>query len=89
MVPGYEEVNINFKQYNWGGLRYNGGPAVITGSTNGWWFYAIGASTSWSGGMPGGSPAPGEKQTELWVKEKAKQVLHHFFDENQVLVSSH
>lgn len=72
---GYEAIHIDWSGQFWGGLvRQNGVSTDVTscyidGSsyhTN--WFYAIGASTSWGGGIPGPHESIGVTETELWVR---------------------
>ena len=74
-ATGYEEISISWRDYNWGGLvRQNANANSITscyidGSTNhGNWYYAIGASSAWGGGVPGPHGSIGVSATELWVR---------------------
>lgn len=56
-IAGYTAVSIAWTTQNWGGLApsssaetfIDGSPGATT------WFYAIGANTAWSGGIPGPS----------------------------------
>ena len=54
-IAGYEAIDINYTQNGWGGLVYSGKNALLDGSvdTNQWW-YAIGSTTDFAGGIPGG-----------------------------------
>jgi hypothetical protein len=58
-VTGYVGVEIAFTDNMWGGLeRWPGGAAFLDGSVNtGYWFYAVGAASVWSGGIPGANEA--------------------------------
>ena len=55
-VPGYRGISIPYNQPNsnmyWGGLRYNGSQCLVSGSSNGWWFYALGSFQRWGRGIP-------------------------------------
>ena len=72
-VEGYRGIKIPYNQGNsnmfWGGLRYNGGPCLVSGSTQGWWFYALGSYQRWGNGIPNifrnGNQAA--KKVELYV----------------------
>ena len=52
-VTGYEAININYEGAYWGGLSRSPHNPLIHGSTNGWWFYAIGSAGAWNNGIPG------------------------------------
>jgi len=67
-VDGYEAVDVRFTSQYWGGLEYHTANAtLLDGSVNhGNWFYAIGSTASWNGGIPGANDA--EQLTELYVK---------------------
>jgi len=67
-VDGYEAVDVNFTSQLWGGLEYNTtSTSLLDGSVNhNNWYYAIGSTTSWNGGIPGANDA--EQLTELYVK---------------------
>ena len=69
-VDGYEAIDINYTSNSWGGLEYNSfnSSSLLDGTVNtGNWFYAVGSSGDWGGGIPG--PAgPAVSQVELYVK---------------------
>ena len=47
-VDGYEAISVPYRGQNWGGLRWNGKYSLMSGSTNGWWWYALGSfKTIW------------------------------------------
>ena len=66
-VSGYTPINISYTVQNWAGLaKGTSGSALIDGSvgtTN--WYYAVGSTTAWSGGIPG--PGVPVSMVELWV----------------------
>jgi len=66
-VEGYEPVEINFKNNGWGGLEYSHRDNCLLDGTidHGNWYYAIGSSGAWGGGIPGASSP--EYTTELWI----------------------
>lgn len=64
-VEGYEGIYIPYNQNYWGGLKFNGKEAVLSGSTNNNWFYAIGSFQQWSNGIPG--PYSPVQSVELYV----------------------
>jgi len=66
-VSEYEPVSVPYTQNYWGGLRFNGKQAVLSGSTNSWWFYAIGSFDMWKGGIPG--PDKMVTSVQLYVKK--------------------
>lgn len=67
-VRGYEVVSITWNASNWRGLaKSTSGKALLDGSPGNNWFYAIGATTNFNGGIPG----PGQAVTgsvDLWVR---------------------
>ena len=68
-VSGYKAVSISWTGSNWGGLaKSNTSSTLLDGSiANNNWFYAIGAKSSWNGGIPG----PGKVNkgsVDLWVR---------------------
>jgi hypothetical protein len=67
-VDGYEAVDVNFTSQFWEGLEYNTNSfSLLDGSVNhNNWYYAIGSTESWNGGIPGANDA--EQLTELYVK---------------------
>lgn len=73
VATGYEPISIAWSGNYWGGLtlhNYNGSIAqcYISGSVgHSNWYYAIGASESWSEKMPGPNSAVSNK-VELWVR---------------------
>ena len=58
-VTGYEAVNVSSTANGWGGLEYSGSTAVLDGSVNigTMWFYAVGSTQEWNGGIPAASTA--------------------------------
>ena len=66
-VDGYVAIDVGSVAHTWGGLEYNGNQALMDGQINHQnWFYAVGASQEWNGGIPG--PADNaEAQVELWA----------------------
>ena len=64
-VQDYVNINSPFNQNYWGGLRFNGQYCVLSGSTNNWWYYAVGSFAEWSGGIPG--PYSAVQSVELYV----------------------
>ena len=70
-VGGYEPVDVRFTDNGWGGLengkRHSSSPyALLDGTVNhGNWFYAVGSSQAWGGGIPGAKQA--ESVVELYV----------------------
>lgn len=88
-ADGYQAISIAWGDHFWGGLtRQNSGETVISpcflsgsvGHNN--WFYAIGASESWNGGIPAYGPAT--NKCELWARidtlpKQAQLKLYHNF----------
>ena len=69
-APGYEAVHVDWTGNYWGGLVLSNANTAtfIDGSVgHGNWFYAIGAYTSWSGGIPGPNSTP-VSVSNLWVR---------------------
>ena len=66
-VSGYEPIDVPYNINYWGGLRNGVGDAVLSGSMNGDWFYAVGTYKFWSGGIPG--PNKPVSSVELYVKK--------------------
>jgi len=64
-VQGYENINAPFWQNYWGGLKFDGRYCVLSGSTNEWWYYAVGSFAQWQGGIPG--PVNPVQSVELYV----------------------
>ena len=66
-VEGYEAVDAPYTGEYWGGVlqRNSGGEALLDGSTNGRWWYAVGSRSVYEGGFPG--PEIAVNQTELYV----------------------
>ena len=52
-VEGYEAVSCPHLDNAWGGLRSGHQYALLTGSTNEKWFYAVGAYQAWNDAIPG------------------------------------
>jgi hypothetical protein len=73
-VAGYTAINVQATAFNWGGVEHNsafnnGSSTFITGSTgSGYWFYAIGAYTTWNGGLPSHDGTVAANQAQFWVK---------------------
>ena len=66
-VSGYEPIDVPYNINFWGGLRNGVGDAVLSGSMNGDWFYAVGTYSMWNGkGIPG--PNKAVSRVELYVK---------------------
>ena len=67
-ATGYEEIDIQMYDNNWGGLfSYDGDNCLLAGSTDGLWHYAIGtAVNSYDPYFPG--PDCGRKIVKLWIK---------------------
>ena len=66
-VEGYVPIDVNYNDHSWGGLEYNGNQALMDGQVNhNNWFYAVGASAEWGGGIPGATDSA-VSQTELWA----------------------
>jgi len=57
-VTGYSPVSIAHTDNNWGGLQYDDGPdSLLDGSVGTTlWYYAIGSTTPWNGGIPSWDP---------------------------------
>ena len=72
-VEGYEPVNAPHSAAGWGGIQYDQGAALLSGSStgeplkSGHWFYALGSYQEFNGGIPSVNNV-GAKQVELWVK---------------------
>ena len=66
-VEGYEAVDAPYTGEHWGGLQRSGSSALLDGSSNGNWFYAVGSRRVHSGGIPGPSGGKAMSQTELYV----------------------
>ena len=76
-VVGYEAIDVSFTEHSYGpelasefhGLEsQNGGPSLLDGSvSHGYWFFAVGSSQTWSGGIPGGAGSA-ESQVEVWAQ---------------------
>ena len=72
-VVGYEALSISYSSFGgsagFGGLERNlDAHSLLDGSINhDYWFYAIGSSEAFLGGVPGGHMDYGETQTELWA----------------------
>jgi hypothetical protein len=64
-VDGYEGIYIANNQNYWGGLRFNGRQCVLSGSTNDWWYYAVGSFAQWNNAIPG--PYNAVQNVELYV----------------------
>merc|ERR1712025_315990 len=67
---GYEAVDISFDAQSWCGLQRNDGDeSLLDGSIDHpYWFYAIGSTGAWNGGIPAGSGAA-ENVVELYVHD--------------------
>jgi hypothetical protein len=64
-VQGYANINAPFNQNYWGGLKFDGRYCVLSGSTNDWWYYAVGSFAQWNGAIPG--PYSAVQSVELHV----------------------
>ncbi len=75
VVKGYEAIDIKFTDNFWGGLALcNGNTALLDGSSNDYWWYAIGTTEEYaSKGMPG--PNTVETLTELYAMKDGKWVI--------------
>ena len=69
-VSGYEAIHIDWTSNSRGGMLLNSGSETtfLKGSTTSAWFYAIGARTSWSGGIPGYSASKSCTNVNLYVR---------------------
>ena len=66
-VEGYEAVDTPYTSHSWGGLQRTGtSDALLDGSSNNNWWYAVGARKVHNGGIPGPSGKV-VSQTELYV----------------------
>ena len=70
-VPGYRAISVSTTGNSWGGLsRSDGSSSFLDGNpANANWYYPIGPSSVWNGGMPQ-YDATGHPFVELWVKIK-------------------
>ena len=75
-VTGYEAVDIHFTGNYWGGLEYSDRTqTLLDGSVDhGNWFYAVGTTLAWSGGMPGPDGTISSK-TELYALLPGRHLL--------------
>jgi hypothetical protein len=68
-AAGYVPISIDYTDQFWAGLEYNTRTDSLAdgsvGSTN--WFYAIGSTRSWNGGIPG--PNGVVDEVELWNRQ--------------------
>ena len=72
-VDGYEAISVPYTGVAWGGLRWNGKYSLMSGSTNGWWWYALGSFKPFGNNLiPGANNTPVNK-IELYVKNKKNQ----------------
>ena len=88
-VTGYEEIEIQMRDCEWGGLFYHGESSLIAGSRDGRYHYAIGCmSDEYNGYIPGRSMS--STVVNLWVKSptnfvectlqtKKHRILFHVF----------
>lgn len=75
-VAGYSPVDVQHTAQLWAGLEYNKGlQSLADGSVNNnWWYYAIGSTTPWGGGVPGADRA--EAVVELYVHTCSGSLPH-------------
>ena len=72
-VKNYKPINISWTSQGWGGLERsslfgNTDDTFIDGTVNHFnWYYAIGAKTSWQGGIPAWD-VPVMDVVELWIR---------------------
>jgi len=71
-VDGYEAISVPYKGTNWGGLRWNGKYSLMSGSTNGWWWYALGSFKPFGNNLIPGANNTQVNKTELYVKNHKK-----------------
>lgn len=69
-VTGYKAVKLSWNGNYWQGLaKSNSGAALIDGSVNhNNWYYAIGVTRVWNGGIPGPDNNSIKGSTDLWVR---------------------
>jgi hypothetical protein len=67
-VDGYQAISVPYTGDAWGGLRWNGGPCLLSGSTNSWWWYALGSFKPFGNNLIPGANATQVNKTELYVK---------------------
>jgi len=67
-VDGYQAISIPYTGVAWGGLRWNGGPCLLSGSTNSWWWYALGSFKPFGNNLIPGANNTQVNKTELYVK---------------------
>ena len=67
-VDGYQAISIPYTGVAWGGLRWNGGPCLLSGSTNSWWWYALGSFKPFGNNLIPGANNVKVNKTELYVK---------------------
>uniref|UniRef100_A0A6C0CJD2 Uncharacterized protein n=1 Tax=viral metagenome TaxID=1070528 RepID=A0A6C0CJD2_9ZZZZ len=72
-VDGYEAISVPYTGDQWGGLRWNGGPCLISGSKNNWWWYAIGSFRPYGNNSIPGANSIQVSKTELYVKNKTNE----------------
>eukprot|EP00930_Biecheleria_cincta_P038307 TRINITY_DN26329_c0_g1_i1.p1 TRINITY_DN26329_c0_g1~~TRINITY_DN26329_c0_g1_i1.p1 ORF type:complete len:974 (+),score=148.58 TRINITY_DN26329_c0_g1_i1:55-2922(+) len=67
-VDGYEPLHCPHVKHGRGGLQYDDGRSLLSGSSRDadLWFYALGSYVDWQGGIPGPSFAVG--QVELYAR---------------------
>jgi len=67
-VDGYQAISVPYTGVAWGGLRWNGGPCLLSGSTNSWWWYALGSFKPFGNNLIPGANNVKVNKTELYVK---------------------
>jgi len=66
-VSGYEAMQVPYTENRWGGLEKSGHRALLDGSLRrNWWWYAVGSTYKYRGGIPGPNGAIVNK-VELFV----------------------
>ena len=71
-VDGYEAISVPYRGQYWGGLRWNGKYSLMSGSTNGWWWYALGSFKPFGNNLIPGANGTQVNKTELYVKNHKK-----------------
>ena len=69
-VEGYEAISCPHSANAWGGLQSGHARAVLNGSTDGCWYYAVGSYQDWNGGIPG--PKHAVQKVELRTRRSNK-----------------
>jgi hypothetical protein len=68
-VTDYIAVRETYSDKYWGGLgKSTSSGTLIDGSTNSWWYYAIGATSYWPNGQTIPGPGPSVDKVQLFIK---------------------